>query len=64
MEGILFPRGVVEGLEGLDAYRARGGYEAVSRLGELSPGTSSPRWRPRAFAAGAAPDSPPAGSLP
>jgi len=37
MEGILFPRGVAEGLEGLDAYRARGGYESVSRLGELSP---------------------------
>ena len=37
MEGILFPRGVVEGLEGLDAYRSRGGYDAVSRLGEFSP---------------------------
>ena len=37
MEGILFPRGVVEGIEGLDAYRSRGGYEAVGRLGELSP---------------------------
>ena len=37
MEGILFPRGVAEGLEGLDAYRARGGYEAVGRLKELSP---------------------------
>ena len=37
MEGILFPRGVAEGLEGLDAYRARGGYEAISRLGEFSP---------------------------
>jgi NADH-quinone oxidoreductase subunit F len=37
MEGILFPRGVVEGLEGLDAYRSRGGYEAASRLGQLSP---------------------------
>ena len=37
MEGILFPRGVVEGLEGLEAYRSRGGYEAAGRLGELSP---------------------------
>ena len=37
MEGILFPRGVVEGLEGLDAYRSRGGYDALGRLGEFSP---------------------------
>ncbi|MCY4488555.1 MAG: SLBB domain-containing protein [Deltaproteobacteria bacterium] len=37
MEGILFPRGVPEGLEGLDAYRARGGYQAVERLAEMSP---------------------------
>ena len=37
MEGILFPRGVPEGLEGLDAYRARGGYQAVERLAGLSP---------------------------
>ena len=37
MDGILFPRGVPEGLEGLDAYRARGGYQAVERLAELSP---------------------------
>lgn len=37
MEGILFPRGVVEGLEGLNDYRSRGGYEAVGRLKELSP---------------------------
>ena len=37
MEGILFPRAVPEGLEGLDAYRARGGYEAVQRLAEMSP---------------------------
>ena len=37
MEGILFPRGVAEGPEGLDAYRLRGGYQAVDRLAELSP---------------------------
>ena len=37
MEGILFPRGVAEGPEGLDAYRSRGGYQAVDRLGGLSP---------------------------
>ena len=37
MEGILFPRGVAEGPEGLDAYRSRGGYQAVDRLAELSP---------------------------
>ena len=37
MEGILFPRGVPEGLEGLDAYRSRGGYQAVERLAEMSP---------------------------
>ena len=37
MEGILFPRGVAEEPEGLDAYRSRGGYQAVGRLGELSP---------------------------
>ncbi len=37
MEGILFPRGVVEGLGGLDAYRSRGGYDALGRLKELSP---------------------------
>lgn len=29
MEGILFPRGVAEGREGLAAYRSRGGYEAL-----------------------------------
>ena len=28
---------MVEGLEGLEAYRSRGGYEAAGRLGELSP---------------------------
>ncbi len=37
MEGILLPGGVAQGLEGLDAYRSRGGYEAVSRLAQLSP---------------------------
>jgi NADH-quinone oxidoreductase subunit F len=38
MEGILFPRGVVEGRESLDAYRARGGYEALHRaLKQLAP---------------------------
>ncbi len=37
MEGILFPRGVPEGLEGLEAYRARGGYQSVERLAAVSP---------------------------
>src|SRR5712692_2758075 len=31
MPGILFPRGVVEGRESLEAYRARGGYEALDK---------------------------------
>jgi NADH-quinone oxidoreductase subunit F len=31
MEGILFPKGVVEGREGLQAYQARGGYEALAK---------------------------------
>ena len=31
MEGILFPRGVAEGREGLAQYRARGGYEALAK---------------------------------
>jgi NADH-quinone oxidoreductase subunit F len=31
MEGILFPRGVAEGREGLAAYLARGGYEALAK---------------------------------
>ena len=31
MEGILFPRGVVEGREGLQEYQARGGYEALTQ---------------------------------
>jgi NADH-quinone oxidoreductase subunit F len=38
MEGILFPRGVAEGRESLDAYRARGGYQALEKaLKQLSP---------------------------
>ena len=38
MEGILFPRGIVEGRESLDAYRARGGYQALDRaLKQLAP---------------------------
>ncbi|MGH7767993.1 MAG: complex I 51 kDa subunit family protein, partial [Candidatus Binatia bacterium] len=38
MEGILFPRGVVEGRESLEAYRSRGGYEAlVKALKQISP---------------------------
>src|ERR1044071_10271451 len=38
MEGILFPRGVVEGKESLDAYRARGGYQALEKaLKQMSP---------------------------
>ena len=32
MEGILFPHGVVEGREGLEKYRSRGGYEALSKV--------------------------------
>jgi NADH-quinone oxidoreductase subunit F len=31
MKGILFPRGVVEGREGLKEYRSRGGYEALEK---------------------------------
>ena len=31
MEGILFPRGVPEGCEGLEQYRARGGYQALAK---------------------------------
>lgn len=38
METILFPRGVPEGREGLDAHRARGGYRALEKaLKEMSP---------------------------
>ena len=37
MPGILFPRGVVEGRESLEVYRARGGYEALDKtLKQLS----------------------------
>ena len=31
MEGILFPKGMVEGREGLKEYQARGGYEALAK---------------------------------
>jgi NADH:ubiquinone oxidoreductase subunit F (NADH-binding) len=37
MEGILFPKGVVEGQEGLDEYRARGGYEALAKAVKSTP---------------------------
>jgi NADH-quinone oxidoreductase subunit F len=37
MEGILFRQGVPEGREGLDDYRARGGYEALSKALAASP---------------------------
>jgi NADH-quinone oxidoreductase subunit F len=37
MEGILFPRGVVEGREGLEQYRARGGYEALAKAVSITP---------------------------
>jgi NADH-quinone oxidoreductase subunit F len=38
MEGILFPRGVVEGRESLEGYRSRGGYEALEKaLKHFSP---------------------------
>lgn len=38
MKGILFPRGVVEGREGLEDYRSRGGYAALEKaLKSLSP---------------------------
>jgi NADH-quinone oxidoreductase subunit F len=37
MEGILFPRGIPEGHEGLEKYRARGGYEALTKSVKLSP---------------------------
>jgi NADH-quinone oxidoreductase subunit F len=38
MEGILFPRGIVEGREGLKEYRGRGGYDALDKaLKQLSP---------------------------
>jgi NADH-quinone oxidoreductase subunit F len=37
MEGILFPRAIAEGREGLAAYRDRGGYEAMVKALKLSP---------------------------
>src|SRR5919106_1997075 len=37
MEGILFPHGVVEGREGLEQYRARGGYEALAKAVKTTP---------------------------
>jgi NADH-quinone oxidoreductase subunit F len=37
MEGVLFPKGVVEGQETFAAYRARGGYEALARVVTASP---------------------------
>ena len=37
MEGILFPRGVVEGREGLKEYRARGGYDALTKALKIPP---------------------------
>ncbi|HEX9880614.1 MAG TPA: NADH-ubiquinone oxidoreductase-F iron-sulfur binding region domain-containing protein [Candidatus Binatia bacterium] len=37
MEGILFPRGVAEGKESLEKYRARGGYGALQRALKGSP---------------------------
>ena len=37
MEGILFPKGVVESREGLKEYQARGGYEALTRALKGSP---------------------------
>src|ERR1043166_5275195 len=60
MEGILFPRGIVEGKEGLDAYRARGGYQALEKaLKQMSPrggiqkNDAAPPRRRRAGRAGA-----------
>ena len=37
MEGILFPKGVVEGREGLKEYQARGGYEALAKALQGNP---------------------------
>lgn len=37
MEGILFPRGVAEGQEGMAAYRGRGGYEALAKAIKAAP---------------------------
>jgi NADH-quinone oxidoreductase subunit F len=37
MEGILFPRGVVESRERLEQYRARGGYDALAKAVRTTP---------------------------
>jgi NADH:ubiquinone oxidoreductase subunit F (NADH-binding) len=37
MEGILFPHGVPQGHEGLEEYRARGGYEALAKAVRMPP---------------------------
>jgi NADH-quinone oxidoreductase subunit F len=37
MQGVLFPRGVVEGREGLQEYRRRGGYEALAKAVKATP---------------------------
>jgi NADH-quinone oxidoreductase subunit F len=37
MEGILFPHGVSEGREGLEEYRARGGYQALAKSVKAAP---------------------------
>jgi NADH:ubiquinone oxidoreductase subunit F (NADH-binding) len=37
MEGILFPQGVVEAREGVKEYRARGGYEALTKAIKWTP---------------------------
>jgi NADH:ubiquinone oxidoreductase subunit F (NADH-binding) len=37
MEGILFPKGIVEGREGFAQYRARGGYDALAKALKTTP---------------------------
>jgi NADH-quinone oxidoreductase subunit F len=37
MEGILFPKGIVEGREGFEQYRARGGYDALAKALKTPP---------------------------
>jgi NADH-quinone oxidoreductase subunit F len=37
MEGILFPRGIAEGREGLEEYRARGGYKGLAKALTTTP---------------------------
>ena len=51
MEGILFPRGVVEGRERLEQYRARGGYEALAKAFKQLPRISLKKSRKPVFAA-------------